>query len=264
MSNSGSTGFSLSMKHNLTHTNQFFFATSPLPCPYLPGRTERRVVTELVGRDAPLLHDRLSMAGFRRSHNILYAPACQGCQACLAVRIRADEFRPSRSHRRIWNRNRNLWAKEKEPWATDEQFEIFSHYQESRHAGGDMARMDFQDYQALVEDTPVETKLVEFHDDDRGLVAACLMDRVENGLSAVYSFFEPNLHRLSLGSYMILWMVSRAREMGLQYVYLGFWISGCSKMSYKSKFQPLEGWTTDQWRELTPEECENGLAPPGD
>jgi len=250
---------SQTMKHKPVPDTRFFFATAPLPCPYLPDRVERRVVTELVGREAHQLHDRLSVAGFRRSHNIAYAPACPGCQECLAVRIRVDEFQPSRSMRRVWNRNLGLEVKETEPIATDEQYAVFSAYQGSRHSGGEMSRMDSLDYQALVEDTPVESKLVEFHDPDHGLVACCLLDKVENGLSAVYSFFEPNLNRLSLGTHMILWMINRAQEMGLAHVYLGFWIAGSPKMSYKSKFHPLEARLSDGWREISEDEYENGI-----
>jgi len=238
------------MKHKPIRDTRFFFATAPLPCPYLPGRMERRVVTELVGRDAAALHDRLSLAGFRRSHNIAYAPACPGCQACVAVRVQVERFRPSRSQRRVWNRNRTVNAVEMVPNATGEQYDIFAAYQESRHNGGDMAKMEYLDYQALVEETPVDTSLVEFRDADRRLIAACLMDRVENGLSAVYSFFKPELGRFSLGTYMILWMVARARELGLAYVYLGYWIGGCAKMSYKAQFRPLEARTPNGWQLL--------------
>ena len=250
------------MKHKPILDTRFFFATTPLPCPYIEGRTERRVVMELVGRDAALLHDQLSVAGFRRSHNIAYAPACPGCQDCHAVRIRVNEFSPSRSQRRVRARNKSLVAKEKPPGATEIQYGLFSSYQKSRHADGDMANMNYADYQSLIENTPVDTKVVEFHDPKRGLVAACLMDKVENGLSAVYSFFDPDLHRLSLGSYMILWMVEKAKQRGLEYVYLGFWISGCQKMSYKSAFRPLETRDPEGWRELSPEECTTGILSP--
>lgn len=235
------------MKHQPIHDTRFFFATAPLPCPYVPGRIERRVVTELLGRDAAALHDGLSEAGFRRSHNIAYAPACPSCQACRAVRILVPRFVPSRSQRRIWKRNADLSVMEAAPIATDEQYAVFSAYQDSRHGDGEMAKMDFRDYQALIEDTPVETSLVEFRDKDRTLVAACLMDRVENGLSAVYSFFDPKSHQNSLGNYMILWMIERAGGLGLKYVYLGFWIADCPKMSYKSKFKPLETLSTEGW-----------------
>lgn len=238
------------MKHKPIHDTRFFFATAPLPCPYLPGRMERRVVTELVGRDAAALHDRLSLAGYRRSHNIAYAPACPGCHACVAVRICVAEFRPSRSQRRVWKRNRSVTAAEMHPNATGEQYAVFSDYQESRHDGGDMAKMEFLDYQALIEETPVDTSLVEFRDRDHTLVGACLMDRVDNGLSAVYSFFTPERGRFSLGTYMILWMVERAQELGLAHVYLGYWIDGCDKMSYKAQFRPIEARTADGWRRL--------------
>lgn len=240
------------MKHKPIHDTRFFFATAPLPCPYLPGRMERRVVTELVGRDAAALHDALSLAGFRRSHAIVYAPACVGCQACVPVRIIAPEFRSSRSQRRVWRHNAHLVSFERDARATPEQYALFAAYQGSRHASGDMAKMDFSDYRALIEDTPVDTMVVEFRDPGTWrLVAACLTDRVDNGLSAVYSFFDPALAPRSLGTHMILWLIERARETGRRYVYLGFWIEECQKMSYKAQFTPLEARTADGWRPLS-------------
>ncbi len=251
------------MKHNPIHDTRFFFATTPLPCPYLPDRTERRVVTELLGRDAVALHDGLSVAGFRRSHNIAYAPACPGCQACQAVRILVDRFALSRSQRRILNRNRELVAVEMAPRATEEQFEIFTAYQESRHSGVEMEKMDFRDYQFLIEDTPVETSLVEFREPGQGLRAACLIDWVNNGLSAVYSFFDPQWLQRSLGTQMILWMIDHALAKGLGYVYLGFWIDGCSKMSYKANFQPLERYTPQGWTLLHAEAPDSAMTSTG-
>ncbi len=236
------------MKHKAIHETRFFFSTTPLPCPYLPDRVERRVVTELVGREAARLHDQLSIAGFRRSHGIAYAPACPECNACTAVRVRAREFKKSRSHRRILNVNRDVRAEEVPVVATGEQYQLFTAYQESRHPGGEMSKMDFHDYQALIEDTPVDTFVVEFRTRDDKLVAVSLIDRVESGLSAVYSFFDPVLGRRSLGSFMILWMIRNARLADLDYVYLGFWIRGCSKMSYKERFQPLEARTPEGWK----------------
>ena len=230
---------------------------------YLPDRMERRVVTELLGRDAVALHNGLSVAGFRRSHNIAYAPACPGCQACQAVRILVNGFAPSRSQRRILNRNRELLAVETVPRATEEQFEIFIAYQESRHSGGEMEKMDFRDYRFLIEDTPVETSLVEFRESGQSLLAACLIDRVENGLSAVYSFFDPEWHQRSLGTQMILWMIDHALAKGLGYVYLGFWIDGCSKMSYKANFQPLERYTPQGWTLLHAEAPDSAMASTG-
>lgn len=239
------------MDHKPLSDTQFFFATAPLPCPYLSGRVERRVVTELVGRDAAQLHERLSRAGFRRSHRIAYAPACPGCAECRAVRIIAERFQWSRTQRRTWRLNADVTAHEPPLAATEEQFTLFSAYVRSRHGDGDMARMDRLDYRSLVEDSPVETVLVEFRLSGR-LVAGCLTDRLDDGLSAVYSFFDPRLDRRSLGTYMILWLVERARALGLRYVYLGYWIPDSAKMSYKSVFRPLEVHAPSGWSELDP------------
>lgn len=235
------------MKHKPYLDARFFFSTSPLPCPYLPGRQERRVVTELIGRNASNMHDCLSDGGFRRSHSIAYAPACPSCDACAAVRVLAREFSPSRSQRRVRHRNGDLTVEETSVIATQEQYALFTRYQRRRHGDGDMSRMDFFDYQALVEDTPVETSVVEFREPGGGLVAVCLMDMMETGLSAVYSFFDPNLSGRSLGSYMILWLIGRARELGLAHVYLGFWIAESPKMAYKTKFRPIEIRRPEGW-----------------
>ncbi|MBM3566848.1 MAG: arginyltransferase [Alphaproteobacteria bacterium] len=227
---------------------RFFFATAPLPCPYLDGRMERRIVTELVGRDAMSLHDALTHAGFRRSHAIVYAPACTGCDSCIPLRIVAGDFRPSRTQRRLWARNTARFEViERPPVATAEQFNLFVRYQESRHAEGDMARMDFEDFRALIEDTPVDTAMVELRDENGALVSVVLTDRIADGLSAVYSFFEPNRPKDSFGTFMILWLVARARALALSYVYLGFWISDCRKMNYKSKFSPAEVRGRNGW-----------------
>lgn len=234
------------MDHKPLFDTQFFFATAPLPCPYLSGRVERRVVTELVGRDAANLHERLSRAGFRRSHRIAYAPACPGCTECRAVRIVADSFQPSRTQRRTWRLNSEIVAGEPPLTATEEQFALFSAYVGSRHGDGDMARMDRLDYRSLIEDSPVDTVLVEFRLHDR-LIAGCLTDRLDDGLSAVYSFFDPRLERRSLGTYMILWLVERAKALGLRYVYLGYWIPDSAKMSYKALFRPLEVHAPSGW-----------------
>ncbi|MEK7245902.1 MAG: arginyltransferase, partial [Pseudomonadota bacterium] len=233
-----------------------------LACPYLEGKMERRVVAELVGRDAAALHDALTHAGFRRSHAIVYAPACTGCDACIPVRIVARDFRRSRTQARIWRSGSATHeVEELPPIATREQFALFVRYQQSRHAEGDMARMDFEDYRALIEDTPVDTVMIEVRAvpqvsgriTDGALVGACLVDRVGDGLSAVYSFFESERAPDSLGTFMILWLVERARAMGKPYVYLGFWISECRKMSYKSNFRPIETRTNRGWRLLSPE-----------
>lgn len=240
------------MKHTPLQGCQFFFTTTPLPCPYLDDRMERRVVTELVGRGANDLHDILSLSGFRRSHGIAYAPACPDCNACEAVRIDVAGFVPGRSLRRVLNRNADLHGTECPPEATDDQYALFSLYIHSRHGDGDMANMVQGDYRALVEDTPVDSTLLEFRDGDGILVAGCLCDRLSDGLSAVYSFFDPTQDRRSLGTYMVLWMIERARQLDLPYVYLGYWIAESPKMAYKARFQPLETFRNGAWERFPP------------
>lgn len=229
---------------------QFFYTTAALPCPYLAGRTERKVVTELEGPDAEKLHNALSRAGFRRSHNIAYAPVCQGCRACIPIRVRVADFLPDRSLRRVARANADLTAWEAEPRASPAQFHLFQRYQHARHGGGDMADMTFHDYRAMVEDTPIASFIAEFRAADDRLVGACLTDRLDDGFSAVYSFFDPDLAARSLGSFAILWLVERARRASLPYVYLGYWVPQSHKMSYKSRFRPAEIFSAGLWHVL--------------
>ncbi|MBV8525647.1 MAG: arginyltransferase [Acetobacteraceae bacterium] len=230
---------------------QFFYTTAPLPCPYVAGRTERKVVTEITGADAEALHDRLSRAGFRRSHNIAYAPVCPACQSCVPIRIPVETFQPDRTLRRVARRNANLDGYEAPARATAEQFQLFQRYQQIRHGDGDMATMSFYDYRAMVEDTPIETLMVEFRDPEDRLVGACLTDRLGDGLSAVYSFFAPDLEHRSLGTYAILWLIERAKLLGLPYAYLGYWVPESRKMAYKARFRPCEVLIGGTWRMLT-------------
>jgi arginine-tRNA-protein transferase len=223
----------------------------------MSGRMERRVVTELIGREAVDMHDAMSLTGFRRSHSVVYAPACSDCKACIPIRVKCVNFTPSRTQRRIERLNTDLSWQDCDSVATDEQYQLFTAYQVRRHADGEMSRMDFDDYQALVEDTPVNSSVIEFRDQDGTLKAVCLADRICNGLSAVYSFFDPDMDRNSLGTYMVIWLIRRAKELGLEYVYLGFWVAACSKMSYKSNFRPAEIFHDGHWVEC------DGIAPPG-
>jgi len=239
------------MNQQLIRPDRFFFGTRSLPCPYIEGQTERKVVTDLTGHNAEELYERLSRAGFRRSHNLAYRPACPTCNACIPVRVVAGEFEMTKSFRRVMAANADLTADDTDAIATVEQYRLFSGYQQARHEGGDMSGMAFNDYRAMVEDTPVTSRTVEFRDGDGALVAVMLMDRMEASLSAVYSFFDDGMARRSLGTFMILWMVECARALALPYVYLGFWIDGSDKMAYKARFQPLEalsdgGWTVRQ------------------
>jgi leucyl-tRNA---protein transferase len=240
------------MDHFPLKRPHFFFTTAPLPCPYVSGRLERKIVTELNGTDADTLHEALSRAGFRRSHSIAYTPACPGCNSCIPVRIVAEGFSPDKSMRRTLRDNAALVARKVPARATAEQFRLFSRYQESRHSGGDMALMGFYDYRSMVEDSPIDTFIVEFRDGNGTLVAACLSDRMSDGLSAVYSFFDPDLAARSLGTFMVLWLVDEAERLDLPYIYLGYWIAESRKMSYKTRFQPLEAFGPDGWKRLEP------------
>jgi len=239
------------MEQSLLHRPHFFFTTAPMPCPYIDGRMERKLVTELNDMDAGRLHNTLSRAGFRRSHSIAYTPACPGCSACIPVRVLTERFYPSRSQRRILNRNQDVFARETVARATAEQFRLFSDYQHSRHAGSDMALMGFYDFRAMIEDSPIETGILEFRTDDGRLVGAMLTDHMDDGLSAVYSFFDTSEPQRSLGTFMVLAMIEQAQALALPYVYLGYWIAGSDKMAYKTRFRPMEAFLSGSWAEVT-------------
>ena len=229
---------------------RFFYGTAPQPCPYLPGRLESKVVTELNSLDAVRLHDTLSQAGFRRSHSIAYRPACPNCKACVPVRVRVQEFEATKSMRRTLRKNADLTHHETQAFATEEQYILFRSYEKARHGDGEMALMDFNDYRSMVEDTPVETMTIEFRDKEGVLNAVALTDRLSDGLSGVYKFFSPEKSKLSPGTFVILWHIERARRLGFPYFYLGYWISQSPKMAYKARFRPLEILTDSGWREL--------------
>lgn len=231
-----------------------FFVTSPSPCPYLPGRSERKVFTELSGPHAGELNDALGRIGFRRSQNVAYRPSCADCAACVSVRVVASEFRPNSTQRKLIRKNSDLVATACKPWSTDEQFSLLQRYLRSRHPGGGMTEMDEMDYADMVEHTPVDSYVVEYREPPvlgvpGRLVGACLTDQQGDGLSMIYSFFDPDLDaRPGLGSYIIVDHILRAQQSGLPYVYLGYWIEGSARMQYKVRYQPLErlgpgGWT---------------------
>lgn len=230
---------------------KLFFSTELAPCPYLPGRHERRLVTMLDGAEPDALHDRLLRAGFRRSQGLAYRPACPGCAACVPVRIPVDRFRLTRSWRRIWRHNADLSAAERRPVATAEQFALFQDYLAGRHGESGMADMSWGDFRAMINDSSVDSWLIEWRRPDQSLIAASLTDRSPSGLSGVYKFFDPHEGRRSLGSLVILWHVRRALELQLPYVYLGYWIAGSPKMAYKARFQPLEQLTAEGWRAMS-------------
>ncbi|MEQ1930274.1 MAG: arginyltransferase [Parvularculaceae bacterium] len=228
-----------------------FFITAPAPCPYLAGRTERKVFSYLSGPAAPSLNAILTRRGFRRSQNIIYVPACDACQACVPVRIVVDDFKLTRSRKRTLGANADLSRRMKPAQATSEQFSVLRGYLDARHEDGGMADMNVLDYASMVEETSVHTMILEYaardaHDEER-LVACALSDRLTDGLSMVYSFFEPDEEARSLGRFMILDHVALARDLGLPYVYLGYWVDGSPKMDYKASFQPLEKLTATGW-----------------
>ena len=232
-----------------------FYLTAPSPCPYLAGKEERKVFTHLVGERAGELNNILTQGGFRRSQSIAYRPACEGCRSCVSVRVVANEFEASRSMRRIVNRNSDIVGEMKIAVPTSEQYSIFRAYLDSRHRDGGMADMTVLDYAMMVEDSHIETRVVEYRrreGDQAGrqagdLIAVALTDVLGDGLSMVYSFFEPDEASRSLGTFMVLDHIERARQMGLAYVYLGYWVRGSRKMDYKSRFLPQERLTPDGW-----------------
>ena len=232
-----------------------FFLTPGGPCPYLPGRTERKVFARLTGPLAQPLSEALTHSGFRRSQTIAYRPACDGCSACVSVRVVADGFQISRSQRRIARRNCDLVRREVAAEATREQFALLRTYLDSRHSGGGMSDMGLFDYVAMVEETPVDTHIVEYRRPDSdgapgALMACALTDVLRDGLSMVYSFFHPGEDARSLGTYMILDHVRAAAARKLPYVYLGYWVEGSAKMDYKSRFRPLEALTKEGWERV--------------
>jgi arginine-tRNA-protein transferase len=229
-----------------------FFATAPIPCPYLRGRAERKLIVELCGAGAARFYNDLSRAGFRRSHRFAYRPACGGCNSCVPVRIAVARFSDSRSTRRIRNANHDLGARAAPARASPEQFRLFLAYQRSRHTDSDMARMDYGDYCGMVEDTAVRSEIVEFRDAGGRLVAVSLIDRLDDGVSAVYSFYDAQEKRRSLGTWSILWMVEECRRRGRPHVYLGYWIAESPKMAYKARFAGLERLNRGGWTPLVP------------
>ena len=252
------------MTHHPGKTAPRFYLTAESPCPYLEGKLERKVFTHLLDVDANTINSMLTGAGFRRSQTIAYKPACDGCSACVSVRIPVDRFRPSNSQRRIIKRNLDLERVPREPVATEPQFELLHTYLQDRHANGGMSDMDEDDFSAMVEETTVDTVIFEYWQKSvpsgetheplgrHKLIGASVTDVIDDGLSMVYSFFDPSESARSLGSYMILDHVAKAREMGLPYVYLGYWIEDCRKMAYKARFQPLEALTMDGWALMAP------------
>ena len=235
------------MRHTLPIAPQFY-VTAPQPCPYLDGKMERKLFTALQGDSAAKLNNALSQQGFRRSQNVLYRPSCTDCAACLSARIKVADFKPTKSQKRTLRRGREIVRKASSPWATENQYELFRTYLDARHADGGMADMDVYEFSAMIEETPVRSRVIEyFEPENNTLIAVSLTDVLKDGLSMVYSFFTPHMPSNSLGTYMILDHIDIAREADLPYVYLGYWVPGSPKMDYKAKFAGLEVYSGGKW-----------------
>ncbi len=243
------------MRHTLPIAPQFY-VTAPQPCPYLQGRMERKLFTALQGEGADRLNNSLSQQGFRRSQNVLYRPSCAECSACLSARIDVSAFRPTKSQKRAARRNTHLSRRASSPWATEEQYALFRRYLDARHADGGMADMDVFEFAAMIEETPIRSRVVEYSDPAaQELIAVSLTDVLEDGVSMVYSFYTPDQPQASLGTWMILDHIEIARENGLPYVYLGYWVPGSPKMGYKSRFAGLEVFFGGNWQKVTDAEA---------
>lgn len=231
--------------------------TAPNTCGYLPDKVERKVFTHLVGMRAAALNDLLTQAGFRRSQTIAYRPACDQCSACVSVRVPVDEFEPSRNMKRVLEANSDLVGLTIPNKATSEQYSLFRSYLGDRHSDGGMIDMSVLDFSLMIEDSHVDTRLIEYRRrgpdtfiNGRGtgpLIATALTDILSDGLSMVYSFFDPELSDRSLGTYMILDHIQRTKKQGLPYLYLGYWINGSKKMDYKARFKPQERLGLNGW-----------------
>lgn len=241
------------MRHSLPIAPQFY-VTAPQACPYLDGRVERKLFTALQGDDAEQLNNSLTKQGFRRSQNVLYRPSCAECSACLSARIRVSDFKPTKSQRRIRRKNADLQRRATSPWATEDQYSLFRTYLDRRHADGGMADMDIFEFAAMIEETPIRTRVIEYaspnSDDSSDLLAVCLTDVLDDGLSMVYSFFDPTQSARSLGTHIILDHIDIAREAGLPYIYLGYWIPGSKKMAYKSNYSAVDIYRNGHWQTL--------------
>lgn len=233
-----------------------FHITTSQPCPYLPGKKERKVFANLSTHNAVELNDALTKVGFRRSQTIAYRPACETCSACKSVRIDVRNFKWSQRWRRVVKKNADLTRTPCPKTASNEQFRLLKKYLDSRHEDGGMNSMSMRDYIGMVDASPVRTVMFEYRQpplykaDEGVLTATALTDVLRDGLSMVYSFYNPDLRSRSLGSFMVLDHIRLAQELDLPYVYLGYWVKNSEKMGYKNNFAPLEYCEGDEWKPL--------------
>ena len=242
------------MRHDPSRTPQFY-VTAPQKCPYIKGKVERKLFTALYGRNSVKLNDDLSLQGFRRSQKVLYRPLCSNCSACLSIRVKVNEFQYSKSQKRVINKNKEIERIEKKPEATDEQYQIFKKYLNYRHLNGGMSDMDALEFSSMIEETNVNSQIFEYwkikNSEKKELIAVCLTDTNKDGLSMVYSFYDPKYNSSSLGKFMILDHINLTKTQNLNYLYLGYWIRQNAKMGYKSNYFPAEVYYKNEWTEIS-------------
>ncbi|PPR77047.1 MAG: putative arginyl-tRNA--protein transferase [Alphaproteobacteria bacterium MarineAlpha2_Bin1] len=238
------------MNENPFLLNLKFYRTPETKCPYLPDKVEQLIFTHLDDIQPDLTHNFFAKSGYRRSHGIVYKPDCKNCSECIPVRINASKFQNSKKYRRILMKNSDIYSNAVKLQGTDEQYKLFNKYQNSRHKDGNMSLMQIDDYKSMIEESPVETSLIEYRKSNGKLFAVSLTDKLFDGYSMVYSFFDYKEKNRSPGNFMILDHINRAKKNCLSFIYLGYYIKNCNKMSYKDKFQPIEAFYNQNWEKL--------------
>ena len=226
------------------------YRTAPHDCSYLPNREATTLFVDPEVRLSASMNSQLSERGFRRSGSHIYRPDCAGCNSCVSSRVLVHDFELRRQHRKILNRNQDLQVQETDSLDTDQAYALYCSYINQRHADGDMYPPNPDQYASFIAVKPQGTRFFQFFQDER-LVAVSVLDQLNHGLSAVYTYYDPDQNRRSLGNFVILWQILKARELNLPYLYLGYWVKNCAKMNYKIKYRPLEMFVQGRWVRLS-------------
>jgi arginine-tRNA-protein transferase len=235
-------------EHNLLLDNDIkFYRTSPELCPYLEGKYETKILTPLTEKNGQYHYNSLIQLGFRRSQTIAYKPMCYNCNACQSIRVIVNDFQLNKTQKRLLSTHKNTKYVISSPRLSDSHYRLYQKYIHNRHEGEEMSKMSFDDVARMLEQTTVDTVIVEYYNQDNALICWVITDIVHSGLSMVYSVYDPTTAKLSLGTYAILSHIQLAKEMSLPYLYLGYWVKGCQKMSYKINFKPYELQIMNQW-----------------